>query len=296
LDVSPRQIEVYVETTRRGTLTRAAEALGISQSAASLSLADLERNLGGPLFLRVGRRLVPNARGRNLLSHAEAILRAMEDFATRAGERGEPEGVLLLGCSTTVASYALPRRIKALHDRYPRLDVRLWVGNTEDVARRVRTGDADVGVVEGEVDDPGLREEPWMLDELAVVVSPLHPAAEEPPLEALLRETWVLRERGSGTRSTLEAALRREGLRLTRILEIGHTEAIKGVVGAGLGVGCLSLLAVEREIREGLLVRLRVPLELSRRFRILTPTESPGRLADLVIRRLREETEGGRAG
>jgi len=135
-----------------------------------------------------------------------------------------------------------------------------------------------------------------MLDELAVVVSPLHPAAEEPPLEALLRETWVLRERGSGTRSTLEGALRREGLRLTRILEIGHTEAIKGVVGAGLGVGCLSLLAVEREIREGLLVRLRVPLELSRRFRILTPTESPGRLADLVIRRLREETEGGRAG
>ena len=289
METTLRQLEVYVEIARRGNLTRAAEALGMSQSGASMALAELERILGEPLFRRIGRRLVPNERGRRLEGPAAAVLEAAARFAEEAQGDREPAGILNLACSTTIGVYVLPERIAAFHRRHPRVDLRLWVGNTKDAAARVRDGEADLGAVEGTPEGSGLQEIPWLQDELAVVAPSDHPLSRVGALDrgTLAEQRWILRERGSGTRSTLEETLSREGIVLDGAMEIGHTEAIKGLVAAGLGLGWISRRAAEPEIARGTLTVLRTPFPVLRRFRLLRRRgEVPGCLAGLAEREL----------
>ena len=287
--MSLRQLEVFVEIARRGNLTRAAEHLGIGQSGASMALGELERTLGGPLFHRVGRGLVLNERGRNLQEYGEAVLGAADRFTREARGDREPSGILNLACSTTVAVYALPERITAFHRRYPGVDLRLWVGNTIDAAKRVQSGEADLGAVEGATGTTGLKETPWLRDELVVVTPPKHPLAGTGALDwaDLEGQRWILREAGSGTRSTLEEALLQEGIVLASVMEIGHTEAIKGLVAAGMGLGWISERAVARELERGDLGVAKPPFRVFRWFRLLVrEDETPGRLTRLALREL----------
>ena len=133
----------------------------------------------------------------------------------------------------------------------------------------METVQIDLGLIEGRADDPEVEVEPWVEDELVPFCAPTHPLAghKTVSLDELTPEWWILRERGSGTRETLERALRHrpEGLRVR--LELEHTEAVKRAVENGLGIGCISRLALRDAFRRGSLVPLEVPgLDLSRRF------------------------------
>ncbi len=245
------QLRIFVAVAEREHVTRAAEAVNLTQSAVSAAIANLESHYGVTLFHRVGRRIELTEEGRLFLEEARAVL-ARATAAERALEElsGLKRGSLLVQASQTIASYWLPARLVAFRKAYPQIDVKLSVGNTFQVAKAVSDGVAQIGFVEGKIDDPALSLTIVDHDRLVIVAAPDHPWARMSQLKpgALLDAEWVLRESGSGTRSEFEDTLRQRGLepgRLKIALELPSNEAVRAAVEAGAGVTAISELVAE---------------------------------------------------
>jgi len=254
--ISLRKLDVFVQVAQQGQITRVSEALGLTQSAVSMALSSLESLHGGPLFHRQGRRLLLNEQGRRLLPVAQRLVQDLDNFRRMLEDAHEqPSGHLHVGASTTIGNYLLPLLVADFSRRYPQATIQLQVGNTEQIERAVQDGQLDVGLIEGPCHLDRLDCRAWRDDELVVIVGPEHP--------------WIMREEGSGTREVFEAALECDGLQLVSCVELGHTEAIKKAVQAGLGVSCLSHLAVQTELEQGWLVAVETPLDLRRQLSVL---------------------------
>ncbi len=259
------QLRIFVAVAERCHVTRAAEALNMAQSAVSAAVSALEGRHGAKLFHRVGRGIALTEAGALFLGEARAVL-ARAEAAERvlADLSGLRRGTLNVYASQTIASYWLPRYLVEFRRAHPGIDVRLRIGNTAEVAEAVRDGAADIGFVEGHVDDPVLSAEEVARDRLIVVVSLCHPWSERPvvPPDAWPDSEWVLRERGSGTRSIFEAAAAAAGVldRLPVACELPSNEAVRGAVEAGLGATALSASVAVPSIEAGLLVQVGSPL------------------------------------
>lgn len=271
MNITLRQLEVFCAVARHSNVSRAAEDVHISQSATSMALAELERQLGTRLFDRFGKRLVMNANGKALFPLAD-------DLLARAGEveglfgSGGPGAALRVGASSTIGIYLMPGMLRQFSDACPDGQVQLQVGNTEQVIRALKDCEIDIGFIEGLCSDPAVDSRPWRSDELIVVASPKHPLASKRRLvpRDLEEADWILREPGSGTRRVFELAIagRLEALKVR--FELGHTEAVKRAVASQLGVSCLSRLTVQDELRDKSLVQLTVPfLSLRRELYLL---------------------------
>jgi DNA-binding transcriptional LysR family regulator len=263
-----RQIEVFVSIARGDNVSRAAEALALSQSATSAALAELELQSGRPLFDRMGKRLRLNEHGRLLLPRAVELLDRARELEAMLREDQTP-GSLKVGATLTIGNYLAPLIMTDYLQRHPAGQVALTVHNTATIVTQVARYEIDLGLIEGRADAPDVEVEPWVDDELVPFCAPSHALAGRAAvsLDELAGEWWILRERGSGTRETLEQATRHwpQGLRVR--LELEHTEAVKRAVESGLGIGCISRLALRDAFRRGSLVPLEVPgLNLSRRF------------------------------
>ncbi|MDX7952362.1 LysR substrate-binding domain-containing protein [Lichenihabitans sp. Uapishka_5] len=252
------QLRVFVAVAERCHVTRAAEALHMAQSAVSAAVATLEGRGGTKLFHRIGRSIALTEAGTLFLAEARAVL-ARSEAAERvlADLGGLKRGTLNVRASQTIASYWLPRHLVAFRRAYPGIDVRLKVGNTAEVAAAVHDGAADLGFVEGAIDDPALEAVEVARDQLVIVVAPGHPWAAGQPVrpEAWPESDWVLREPGSGTRSIFEAAARAAGVldRLPVAFELPSNEAVRGAVEAGAGATALSASVAAPSIEAGLL-------------------------------------------
>lgn len=261
-----RQVEVFLAVARHESVSRAARELGMSQSAASEALAELERQFDVQLFDRLGKRLRLSSLGRELRARAEAVHEQAREL-----EQGfvHPEslGPLAVGATLTIGNYLAPPLLAKYLVQYPESQVTLSIGNTREIAGRVENFELDVGLIEGELTSDVLRVTPWRDDELAVFCAPSHPFARCAAItDRELREArWIVREPGSGTRQGFERAMAGLLPDLRIALELEHTEAIKGAVLAGLGVGCVSRLALEREFAQGVLVPVPVPHRSFRR-------------------------------
>jgi len=270
--ISLRKLEVFVHIANSGQVTRASEELGLSQSAVSMALANLEQVHGGQLFQRRGRRLLVNDRGRLLLPYAQEILQQVDNFTTMLEDSQErPMGHLHIGASTTIGNYLLPILMARIAQLYPQSRVQLHIANSEQIAQAVRTGDLDLGLIEGPCHVAELECRPWRADELVVITGAAHPWTQLKMVDRkkLLSANWIVREAGSGTREVFEAALGSSLAAMRSTLELGHTEAIKKAVEAGLGVSCLSRLAVQLELDLGRLVAIDTPLNLKRELSLL---------------------------
>lgn len=256
------QLRVFVTVAEQLHVTRAAAALNMTQSAASAAIQALEARLRTRLFDRVGRGIELTAAGKVLLPEAKAIL-VQVDRAERALAEMETldRGRLAVAASQTIAGYWLPRHIARFRARHPGVAVTLAVGNTAEVARAVVAGDADLGFVEGDVEDPLLVGAAVATDELVPVVAAAHPWARRVGLgmDDLQKLDWVLRERGSGTRQVFEDAVRASGgdpAALPVVLELPSNEAVRSAVEAGAGATVISRLVVEAALAAGTLVIL----------------------------------------
>lgn len=270
--LSLRQLEIFEKIASTGSVTRAGEELLLTQSAVSMALSQLEQLSAVPLFERVGRRLMLNDAGRMLLKDAREILLAVKRVEQQLqGDNGELVGELLVGGSTTIANYLLPSLLGAFARQYPMTRVQLTVGNTQQVADLLATGQLDIAFVEGPCHNRELVAVHWRDDELVVVAAAEHPWAgtKSATTEQLATAPWIMREKGSGTREIFEDAMDRAGISYAIALEFGHTEAIKNGVAAGLGVSCLSRIAVDRELEHGRLVEVVSPLLLTRSLALL---------------------------
>ena len=263
-----RQLQVFLATARAENITRAAESLSMSQSAASGALRDLEQQFDIALFERAGKLLRLNEVGRLLLPRAEGLLEQAEALE-RVLAGGAGGGALRVGATLTIGNYLAVGIMARYMADTPGARVLLEVDNTAHIAEAVLHFRLDVGLVEGEFHHPELEVTPWRDDELTVFCAPEHPLAGQGSLsDADLRAaTWILRETGSGTRQTFERAMHGLLPGLNVLLELQHTEAIKRAVEAGLGIGCLSRVTLAEAFRRGSLVPLAVPhRDFSRQF------------------------------
>ena len=265
-----RQLEIFTAVARHGSVSGAALAVSLSQSAASTALAELERQSGQLLFDRVGKSLRLNEQGKNLLPKAVELLdRAAEIDDLLQGH--EAIGNLTVGATLTIGNYLATLIVAEFLHRHPKSRLRLEVRNTANLLHALASHEVDLGLVEGDCRHPELEVVPWVDDELAVFCSPAHPlAGKKAGLKRLLAEPWILRESGSGTRQTFNFAFRHHLSELQVRLELEHTEAIKRAVESGLGLGCISRLALRDAFRRGSLVEVMAPaLDLRRTFNLV---------------------------
>ncbi len=255
-----RQLEVFLAIARLGSVSRAARELALSQSAASGSLADLERQFDVRLFDRIGKRLQLSQLGGDLRVRAQAVLDQARDLEHALANQREAAR-LRVGATLTIGNYLAVPLVARYLRQHPDADVTLTVANTEEIARQVANFEIDVGLIEGQVSDPDLEITPWRNDELAVFCGPSHPLARKRALTDgdLRAAAWIVRERGSGTRQAFDRAMHGLLPDLRIALTLQHTEAIKRAVEAGLGVGCVSRIALADAFARGALAPCRVP-------------------------------------
>ena len=268
LRYSLRELEVFAAIARHGSVSRAAHAVALTQSAASQALAKLERALGRPLFDRCGRKLVLGEHGRLLWPRAQALLDAagqLQDLLA-GGQLS-----LRLGASTTIAGYVLAPLLAALRAAHPQARVRLMAGNTAEVVAAVAALELDFGLIEGACHHPDLDVSDWREDELILIAPPGHPIARRRASRAQLAQApWLLREPGSGTREVVERWLRAHVGAVRVDMELGNSEAIRRAVSAGLGLSCLSRHVVAEALAAGTVARVRTGLPpLTRPLRLI---------------------------
>ncbi|WP_444906729.1 LysR family transcriptional regulator [Microbulbifer sp. SSSA008] len=255
-----RQLEVFLACAHHENVSRAAESLSMSQSAASTALKEFEQQFELRLFERTGKRLRLNELGRQLWPRAEELLeRAQELEQTLATHR--ELGSLKIGATLTIGNYLTASVMARYMEEQPGTQVQLEVANTAAIAERVLNFELDLGLIEGEINHPDLEIIPWRHDELVVFCAPNHPLAGRKRLadKDLISATWITRESGSGTRQTFERAMAGLLPQLHILLELQHTEAIKRAVEAGLGISCLSRVSLTDALKRGSLIELPVP-------------------------------------
>jgi len=266
-----RQLEVFLAVAQRGNVSRAAEALSLSQSATSASLTELERQFDVQLFDRIGKRVRINDLGKSVLPRVAEIIDRARDLEAALQAQDAP-GELRVGATLTIGNYLGTLIVSDFMQRYPGSKATLDVENTARIIAKVADFELDLGLVEGRCQHPDIEVIPWGDDALEVFAAPNHPLARKRKLtpKDLAAADWIVREPGSGTRETFDLAVAGVLPEVRIRLELSHTEAIKRAVESGLGIGCISRLALQEAFRRGSLVRLKTPfLQMDRQFLIL---------------------------
>lgn len=237
-------------------MSRAAGRLCISQPAVSKQIAELEAALGVSLFHRLPRGLRLSPAGELLAGYARRLFAVEAEAEQAIAEmKGLTQGKLTLGASLTIGDYLMPKLLGAFRTRYPGIALQLEIANTQVIGQKLRENALDLGLTEGLAEDGAWDAEVFAEDTLAAIVPPGHPLLEERLVSAarFCAEPFLLREPGSGTREVVERALRQRGVVVRPAMSLGSTEAIKQGVMAGLGVAIVSRLALETELKGGLL-------------------------------------------
>ncbi|TSE35394.1 LysR family transcriptional regulator [Tepidimonas charontis] len=279
------QLRIFLAVARRGSFARAAEALHLAPPTLSLQVKQLSDAVGLPLFEQIGKRIYLTPAGELLAQAAgdveERLLQLADDVAALRGvERGRVRVAVL-----TTAQYVVPKLLGAFCASHPGIDVAMHVGNREALLQRLAANQDDLYVLGAAPEHLDVVTEPFADNPLVLIAPPTHPLARARDIDPqrLAEEPFVLREPGSGTRSTAERFFAEHGVSLRVRLEVGSNEAVKQTVAGGLGVAVLSAHAVAAELALGELVALDVRgFPLLRRWQLLHPAGkrlSPAALA-----------------
>ncbi len=266
------QLVIFVATAERQHLTQAANALRLTPSAVSASIKALETFYAVKLFDRVGRGIQLTREGRVLLKEAKETLTRVKETEAVLAELGKLNtGSLDVQASQTIANYWLPSRLLGFSASYPGIQLNMTIGNTATVAAAVINGDAELGFIEGALDEPLLSTATITSDKLVVVSK----AGAVQPDDALTSLKWIMREQGSGTRSVLEQALKEQAIdphALDIRFVLPSNEALLTAVLQGGCVTALSQMIVSPFLENGQLQVLDFDLP-PRRFTLLRHKE-----------------------
>jgi DNA-binding transcriptional LysR family regulator len=273
-----RRLEVFCKVVELKSFTKAAEALLLAQPTVSEHIKTLEQMLGEKMIDRLGREVLPTPAGKVFYQYAKKILRMCEEAIQALAQfKGELTGTLSVGASTIPGTYFLPKAIASFRAAHPGVRIVLTIADSAKIAQNVVQDLIEAGVIGSPAHDAKLDLEELFPDELVLVVHPDHRWAKEGhiALEELVGEPFIMRQRGSGTRSVMARILDEHGLdesRLDVVAELGSTEAVRQGIKAGMGVSILSFQAVSEDVAHGLLavvqidgVRLARPLYLVQR-------------------------------
>ena len=272
MKVTFRQLRVFVEVVREGSILRAAQSLHLTPPAVSLQIKEIESQVGLQLFDRIGRRLSLSTAGEYFLVYARRLLGTLKEAEDAMARLARVEsGRLTIGMVSS-AKYFLPQLLAQFHTGHPGIDVRLRLGNREQLGAMMQAGEVDLGVMGRPPRDIASRAEPFALHPHVLITAPDHrfARAESVAAQDLAREPFIVREPESGTRAALQEYLDEYRLRPTFVMEMPSNEAIKQAVMAGMGVSLLSLHTIGLEWNAGLIATPTVEgLTLRRRWNIV---------------------------
>ena len=270
------QLAIFVAVAEREHLTRAAAALGLTPSAVSASIKALEAYYNVRLFDRVGRGIELTREGRAFLREAkETLARVKSAEAVLSELGGLRTGRLDVHASQTIANYWLPPRLLRFRQKHPGIEVDLTIGNTATVSAAVMEGAAELGFIEGTIDEPALALLPVMIDKLVIVTAPDRRKAGATVAAELTGLCWIMREPGSGTRAVFEQALAARAIDprdLQVVLILPSNEAVLTAVRTSDCATALSEVVVAPFVENGQLVVLDIALP-PRQFTILRHKE-----------------------
>jgi DNA-binding transcriptional LysR family regulator len=258
------RLEVFCKVLELQSFTKAAEAVFLTQPTVSEHIRALEELVGEKLIDRLGREVLPTPAGKILHQYARDIIR-LRNEALQAIDRykGKLSGQLLVGASTIPGTYILPAIIGAFKTSYPEIRLTLKISDSGEIVNRILDGTIEAGLIGARWEDRRLILDKLFSDELILAVTPEHPWAtrESIELEDLAGESFILRERGSGTRKVMIETLETLGFSLSKlrvVAEMGSTEAIRQGIKARIGVSIMSSHAVREDLARGTLVRVSI--------------------------------------
>jgi DNA-binding transcriptional LysR family regulator len=277
--MADRRLQVFHAVAKHLSFTRAADALFMTQPAVTFQVKQLEEQYSTRLFERRHGSIALTPAGELVLSFAERILALSDEMDTRLSEMtGEMRGPLLVGASTTIAEFMLPRVLGEFNALYPQVRARLIVANSESIESRVAEHTLDVGLIEAPAKLGGLTSQICCEDELRVICAPDYPLAGVKKVKpaALVDYEFISREPGSGTREITDAYFSQHKIppaSLKMQMELGSPEALKGVVATGLGFAIVSRAVVEKETQLGELVAIPLNPPLTRSLYLVFPED-----------------------
>jgi DNA-binding transcriptional LysR family regulator len=245
------QIEAFLEVAKAGNVSRAADALYVTQPALTARIQALEKELGETLFVRTGRGVRLTDAGRAFLPCAERVVQAIEDGRQALADlRSASAGRLMLGAAPAVSTYVLPPVLKRFTALHPRVDVAVRTGHSEEILAMVLNDEVQIGLVRS------LRHP----DELVLVCSPQHRFARRGTVDLaeVGRERLVMFDRTSSYFELTQSLFLRGGVVARTVMELDNIEAAKKMVEEGLGVALLPKVSVAREVASGLLSEIEI--------------------------------------
>jgi len=288
--MADRRLQVFYTVAKQLSFTKAADILYMTQPAVTFQVKQLEEHFNTRLFERSHGKISLTPVGDLVLGYAERILALTGEMEARVGElTGQVTGPLMIGASTTIAEYQLPRILGEFKERFPQVQARLTVANSETVAAKVADHSLDVGLIEAPSHNPVLTTLACCEDELVMICSPNHALASRSSVNAhdIAEQPYVSRELGSGTREVVDDFFKVNGVNPDDLhieMELGSREAIKGAVEAGLGVAIMSASTVTKEIQLGTLVAVPLNPRLTRQLSMVyAPEKFRSKLLDAFI-------------
>ena len=257
---SLRRLRVFEAVARHRSFSRAAAELHLTQPAVSMQVRQLEEEIGLSLVEQMGRRLDVTRAGREIVACARAVSeRLRESEEALAALKGTGGGELAIAVTST-AKYFAPRLLAEFRRSHPQARLRLVVSNREAVVRELTDNTVDLAVMGRPPRGLDTEAAPFARHPIAIIAAPDHPLVgrKRLPLERLAGETFIIRERGSGTRAAMEQAFAERGFRARESLEMSSNETIKQAVMAGMGIAFLSMHTIGLELRAGRLALLAV--------------------------------------
>ena len=270
-----RRLQVFHAVAELESFTRAAKRLHMTQPAVTFQIRQLEQHFNTRLFDREHNRIELTAAGRRVEKYARRILALYGEMDGSLRElTDDMAGTLLLGASMTIAEYDLPRLLVRFKEKFPEVNLKLLMSNTDGIVQMVVENRIDLGLVEGPVHNRSLTVRRYDIDRLVIALRPGHPLAAEDrvPLEALRGVPLILREEGSGTRDVFLEHARAAGFEIEAFdvtMELGSLEAIKGAVAAGLGITIISIATLRKELELGTLRAIELDPPIERPFSLV---------------------------
>ncbi|HEY3374964.1 MAG TPA: selenium metabolism-associated LysR family transcriptional regulator [Candidatus Aquicultor sp.] len=284
------QLRAFISIVEKGTFSAAARAVGVSQPAVSLQIQALEEFLGVDLLDRRTKKVQLTEAGKLFYPTALQIVGQVDNAQHQLEELGESvKGRLSVGGSTIPGEYVLPKILGKFKQAYPDVSITLRVADTGEIAEQLVSGELQVGLIGAKPSLGQLAARPFLNDELVFIVPADHELAEKRTLslDDLQNIDFILRERGSGTRQTIEGYLSAQGLNVDDLnvaMELGSTEAVINAVSAGLGASIVSKWAAERSLKLGEITTVKLPgPALTRDLYLVVSKHAPTRSGQAFI-------------
>lgn len=268
MNISLKQLKVFVGITQHSTLTAASESLFLSKAAVSMALSELEKQLGHPLFDRVNHRLILNQEGQKLLPLADELLHRANDINALFSPHAKASGTLKIGASDTIGNHVLPSILSGFRQQQQHYFQQVFISNSELICQKLRDFELDIALIEGHAQQSDLVSTVFSQDTMCIIAPPFHPLATKPQLSFndLANSEWVLREAGSGSRSFFLQNFATHIDNWCQSFELNTTEALINSVAEGLGLGCLSSLAAQYALNDGRVTQLNLNHPMQRPF------------------------------